>query len=253
MGLNYQFPSLKKIGKLPTIELADGSLLQKYKDWFSGSEIQNCVPPLFRDFVIRFSLSFGDAEHDYIEIVHYNEEMTEFAACHIIDGKKVMELESYYAEYYEDKIHALVHAPLTTKYSEEWLRNEASATVTAVLAVQAFVLYHKPEVVPVYLSESPKQGKETAEKNSKPAQTRSKSRVADSVRKYIRLTAEDKIPVQRNYRAIQWQVRGHYRHLENKDGKRYVIYIKPHLAKRGNKPNAPRNIAVEANPKDLID
>lgn len=250
MGLSdYRFPSIKKIGKLPTIELSDGSLLQKYKDWFSGSGIQNCVPPIFRDFVIRFSLSFGDKEHDYIEIVHYNEEMTEFAACHIIDGKKVMELESYYAEYYEDKIHALVHAPITTKYSEEWLRNEASATVTAILAVQAFILYHKPDIVPVYLSDPPKQRKKN-EENTGTVKT-SKKRVTDSVRRYIRLTSEDSAPIQRNYRAIQWQVRGHYRHLENKDGKRYAIYIKPHLAKRGNKPNSPQSFIVDADPKKV--
>lgn len=246
----YQFPSINKLGKLPTIEISAPNLAQKYAIWFREAEgIQRCIPPLYRDFVIRHTEQFEEDLHSYIEIVHYSDDLTAFEVCHIMDGKKVLTVESDYADYYDLDVHAAVHAPATTPWGLSWIKNEGLATVFCVLSVQAFILYHKPEVVPVELPEPARKNKKTAE-SKKEAVPAPKSHIKNSVRHYIRLAAEDYAPAKRNYRSIQWQVRGHYRHLEHKDGTKYAIYIKPHLAKRGNRCSSPQSVIVSADPEN---
>lgn len=219
MGLNYQFPSLKKIGKLPTIELSEANLANKYAIWFREAEgIPRCVPPLYQDFVIKHRFAFADGEHDFVDIVHYSDDLTQFEVCHVMDGKKILTSATDYADYYDLTVHAEVRIPENSPWDIAWLKNEGFSAVFMVLAVQAFILYHKPDVIPTELPEPKGKKKKSAEQRNT-SSAPSKSRVKDSVRRYIRLTAEDEAPVQRNYRAIQWQVRGHYRHLEHADGK----------------------------------
>lgn len=249
MGLNYQFPSISKISKLPCIDVSEVNLAIKYQEWFREAEgIQRCVPPLYQDFVIKYSLDHGTGEHNYIDIVHYTDDLTQFAVCHVMDGKKILTTESDYSDYYDLTVHATVKVPSTSPYDMAWLKNEGLATVFGVLAVQAFILYHKPEIVPVELPEPKRKQKKTSE-NRETSVSAPKSHIKDSVRHYIRLAAGDYAPAKRNYRSIQWQVRGHYRHLEHKDGTKYAVYIKPHFAKRGEKKNIPQTVVVDADTK----
>ncbi len=249
----YQFPSLSRAAsKLPCIDIAGIGLAERYQLWFREAEgIPRCVPPLYQDFVIRYSLRFGGGDHSYVDIVHYSDDLTQFEVCHTMDGKKILTAESDYADYYDLMVHAKVHAPSTTQYQLDWLKNEGLAAVFCVLATQAFILYHRPDVVPVEIPQP--QGKSKSKTGSVAAPA--KSHIKDSVRQYIRLTESDQAPAQRNYRAIQWQVRGHYRHLERADGTKYAVYVKPHLAKRGNKqnvPNAPKTIEIDAVPNKEV-
>lgn len=234
-------PSLEKAEKLPQINVEQCDLVQKYLDWFNANKgISRTVPPLYKDFTIKFSRSYNGVVHNYIEIVHYFDDLCGFDACHVIDGKKVMTVRSNYADYVDSTIKLSASVPVQTKYTNDWLKNEATAVGCTVIAVQMYILYHRPELVPVEIVPDTRRAspKKSSTHNSTQRPVR---KISDKKRVIIRLSASDPEPRRINYRSIQWQVRGHYRHLQN--GK--IIYIKPHLAKRGWKKNAAPKIEIE--------
>lgn len=241
---DYVFPAVGKLGKLPHITVAETDLIQKYLDWFdSHKELPRTVPPLWKDFVLEFSRRFpaekgkSAATHYYTEVVHYHDDLCGFDAMHIIDGKKVLVVESRYSDYRADgMMYATGRAPETTKYTEQWLRNEGISVTATIIAVQLYILCHKPEVVPVVLPEPPKRHK-AANPPKKPV-PRPKV-IKDTVTKYIRLTSSDPEPKQIKYRAVSWMVRGHYRNQYYKTGNK-LIYIAPHRAARGEKKLKPQ-------------
>lgn len=235
---NWIPPSVKSMEKLPTIEVIGENTIQVYLDWFNENKtIPRTIPPLYRDFVIRFSRTYPNktpglppVPHQYIECVHYAEDLASLEVCHVIDGKKVINVQSEYVQYDGPTVYAKASAPGSSPYDESWLKNEGMAVIYSVLAVQAYILYHRPEVVPVYLDSVPEK---KAKKSSLDGGGKEKKKVISvTVRKFIRLSVEDKPPKERNYRAIQWAVRGHYRRLSHKDGTEYMVYIRPHLAAR---------------------
>lgn len=240
----WTIPSVSKLDKMPTIEFTAVNLLCEYRDWFNThKEIPRCIPPLYQDFCIRYKLQFGEREHDYIDIVHYNDELTALAACHCIDGKKVLFVESHYLDYDGANIKSSLRVPAKSRYSEDWLKNEAVATIFAVLGVQAYLLYHRPDIVPVFVDAKPSAKR-------KPAKAQPRTRTVSNIQKrYIRIGADDKPPRIVNYKAIQWTVRGHYRRITDKDGNRRMIYIKPHTAKRGKKKITAARILIKEETK----
>lgn len=241
----YTFPSLKKAAKLPQIILDGDNAVQKYRDWLADSGIFPTVPPLHQDFVLRYTCSFNGRSHDYADIVHYVEDLTAFVCCHSIDGKKVMEVSCDYAEQNTPgELSCSGFYPPTTPYTETWLRNEGCAVATAVVSVQAFILYHRPDVIPEELP-APKPRKAVSS-HAKPS--RRTTTVKDVRHHIIRLDPVDTIPVAKNYRAIQWRVRGHYRRIKGADGQQRLVYVRPHTAQRGKKKISPPDIIIkEAN------
>lgn len=233
-------PSLKAAEKLPCIEIAEPDQVQTYLDWFDAhGEINRCIPPLYKDFIIKFSRRFSEGRrtpdtHHYVEIVHYDDTLTELEAVHVLDGKKILRIAANYAEIDGKRIHVKLTAPTNSPFTESWLKDEAVAVACTVLSVQAHILYHRPEVIPVVLP--------APERRSGGKRTPTQRKIKQTVRKYIRLSASDPLPSVRNYRAIQWQVRGHYRRITGADGKERLVYVRPHLAKRGNRKTAARLI-----------
>lgn len=256
MAMTWTPPSRKAAQKLPAIEIAETNQVQTYLDWLDGNPgIPRTVPPLFRDFAVRFSRSYfsperGDKEprkFEYEEVVHYEDDLARLWVSHSIDGRKVLMVSSEYVQYDGVTVRATVTAPHTTPYTEEWLQREGVAALYTVLAVQAYILYHRPEVVPVELAEPPRN------RGASPARTPGRKPVktiGGTVRKIIRLSAADPAPpMERHYKAIQWNVRGHYRRLTRKDGTPYLAYVKPHLAKRGEAKAAANTYRLTAAPK----
>lgn len=240
--MSYTFPSLKNAEKLPQIVLDGDNSVQRYRDWLSESGIVPTVPPLHEDFVLRYSCSFGGRRYDYADIVHYTDDLTGFIACHSISGKKALEVECSYLENDTPGIvsgHA--SAPASSPYREDWLRSESSAVCTAVIATQAYILYHRPELIPTVLPEPQRRT------SKKPYAAKRAAYVARERRQIIRLGDPGRLPVAKNYRAIQWQVRGHYRRLKNPDR---LVYIRPHTAQRGKKKLSPAPIIVKEAPND---
>lgn len=236
----WQPPSIAAMGKLPAIDIEGVNRSQYYLDWFDAHpEIPRAIPPIYRDFIIRHSRSYYSPDKDkaervysYIECIHYNDDMTELDACHVIDGKKVLTVHSRYLDYDGIHVKASLSAPGSTRYTEEWLRREGIATIYTALALQAYILYHRPEVVPVYLSEAATQKRNV---KSVPAKKSAVKKITPTVKRYIRLSEADVERVTRQYRAIQWMVRGHYRRYTRKNGEQYLRFVAPHTAKRGEK------------------
>lgn len=204
------------------------------------------VPPVWQDFTIRFTLNFA-RRIDYVEIVHYSDDFTAMQCCHCIDGKKAMEITLDYNDLHGDNIPFRFSAPETTTHSRDWLENEAFAVLRTVLSVQYFLLMHRPEVVPVLLEPSGRK-KSARSTHASPAPKKLKP----AVRQYIRLSAEDKPPIQRTYRAVTWSVRGHYRRIRTRDGEQKTVYVRPHTASHfgGKRKLISPGIRVEAKPEE---
>lgn len=223
----WQPPSLKKMDRLPGIELAGNGFIAYYTWFYEHPEINRAVPPVYPDFTIRYHRGPPDLRepHDYTVCVHYAEDLTAFAACHVRDGKKILTAFCDYTD-----MRAQISAPDNLPFSPDWIEREGRDVVQIVLAVQAYILYHQPQIVEKVLTEPPRERKRT---DRKPAD-RPTGHIGQTRTHYIRLS--ETIPKERNvnYRAIQWTVRGHYRHI-TKQGKPTLVYIAPHLAKRGEK------------------
>lgn len=115
-------------------------------------------------------------------------------------------------------------------YEEEWLKQTMLACSFVVIAVQAYMLYFKPEIVEQIYTPS--------ETTSTPAKSRKKRITAEPIRirktkiKRISLKKQDRPPKDINYRKLSWFVRGHYRHV-GKEKK--LKYIQPFTCNRGGK------------------
>lgn len=253
--MTWQPPSVKAAAKLPTIEIEGVNRVQHYLDWLDAhTEIPRAVPPLYREFRILFRRSYyapgKDARervYEYAEIVHYDDDLAGFAAAHVIDGKKVCLVTTRYVDYNGVNVKAAVTAPPSTPYQLDWIRREGVAVVYTVLSVQAYLLYHRPEIVPVFLTDPPKPRAQRAAPRKAEPKPRA---VRDTVKRYIRLSETDAEPTARQYRAIQWTVRGHYRRLTDKQGAERLVYIKPHTAKRGEKRLKTSGLILKAGKED---
>ena len=240
----WQEPSLKKLGKLPCIELAGEGTVEEIKGWLKEHpEISRCVPPLYPDFVLRYKVRINSKLHEYVDIVHYSEDLTVFAVVHCIDGKKVLRADVDYNGVEGDRVPIYGTYPASSPYKDEWLQYETTATVPAVLAVQAYLLYHRPDVIPQVIDRpAPKPRKVPR----KPEYKQSDRTVAPTVRRIIRITPEElREPKPKKYRAISWQVRGHYRRITGRDGEQRLVYIRPHTACRGKRKLAPGTIKIK--------
>lgn len=230
-------PKLSTVGKFPTVDIRGD--VNEYIQWFFLGGINPFIPPIYREFVILFDSTGGKCTV-YVEYLN----MAQFRLCF----------------YRGDKKKFFVSVDYDKASGNEWefdfhnCSNDASNERTSmiiirlVLAVQAYILYHKPDVVPILIIDGgeKKPPKKSAAKSVSAEPDR---KIKKQVKKYIRLDAEDskimrdKSP--RNYRAIQWQVRGFYRRQNYKGGKTKMIYIAPHSAKRGEKKIKNIKIIVE--------
>lgn len=229
--MSWTPPSIKKLGNLPHIVVEEVDQIQKYIDWYNANPgIPRTVPPIYQDFVIEFSRSYlpGPRTYRYIEIVHYDDDLCGFQVAHVIDGKKMGIISSRYEDYDDARIKIGLTAPTSTLYKVEWMKQEGVTAACTVLAVQMYILYHRPELVPVEL---PEPRRERLPAGKKPQNGMARKVIADTRRQIIRLGEKDTDFRVVNYRKIQWTVRGHYRRL--KSGK--VVYVRPHAARRGNK------------------
>lgn len=226
-------PNLKKLD-LPTIEIPEENAVDKYHYWLDAHpEINRAVPPIYKDFTIRFSKSFTYPDrpkviHDYIDIVHYSDDLCAFAVCHVIDGKKKLISICDYDWIKAQNYNIICLVPHINSMSDEFIQTEPSSPVSLTIAIQNFLFLHKPEIIPTVLPKSDRRSKPTTVNTQK---QQPHKKVKDTVKQYIRL--DGTIPKVRtyHYNKLQWQVRGHYRKTTH-DKKPCLIYIAPHYAKR---------------------
>lgn len=238
---DIKIPSKKQMEKLPLIIVEGGS--NPYILWLKEhTEIDRRVPPVYPEFIIK------SPENDimYTIVVAYNHECTAFAArVWLNDELFIKRLTGDYNDEAGDgtchgfKGHAVVDNAATNKYDEQWIRTMCLAVGCSITAIQAYLLYHKPDIVEQIYTPS-----EAAKKE--PKQKKRRRVVAEPIRirktkiKRIRLdSAVDKPPRNINYKKLAWHVRGHYRHV-GKDKK--LKYIQPFVCNRKDGAKAKRII-----------
>lgn len=248
-------PSEKNRAKLPQINLVNSGTAVKYVNWFRDHpEIDRAVPPVFDDFCINYTVTFPrecgkkEATYAYTDIVHYAEDRQSFVLCHVFNGRKILIAEVDYERIQPDgNVFVYSRSPENTQFDHDWLQNEALSAAFCVLSTQAFILYHKPEIKPVYLS-SPADPRKNSASPRKPAK---RATVLNPERRKL-VYLDGKMPTERivHYRKIKWGVRGHYRRIIGRGGESKTIYIKPHTAKRGEKKSAQAEIDIKAVPTE---
>lgn len=227
---NYTFPSDKRLAKLPLIAIEGDA--NEYATWLHDHpEIDRRVPPIYQDFVIRHIQS----GHTYEIVAHYNDDFTAFCFRLRMDGDNLM---TAYTDYENINgttvgVNGGISARAADLYAEEWLKQTMLASSLLVIAVQAYMLYFKPEVVEqIYTpSETPSASADTSGKRRKRV-TAEPIRIRKAKIKRINLKKQDRPPKDINYRKLSWFVRGHYRHV-GKEKK--LKYIQPFTCNRGGK------------------
>lgn len=228
-------PKLSAVDKFPTVDILGD--YNEYIRWFFSSGINPFIPPIYEKFVILF----GEGKRVvYVEYL----KMTQFRFCFYSEGKK-----KFFAQVdYENTAGNDWDVNFKNCSDDRTNEDNCFQIVRLVLAVQAYLLYHKPEVVPI-LTNRVQKNRNTSQNTEKKTSAAPPRKIKKQVKKYIYLNTteekalKDKTP--RNYRAIQWQVRGFYRRQNYKGGKTRLIYIAPHSAKRGEKKLKNIKIIVE--------
>lgn len=250
----WSFPSVKQMSRLPSVDVVGVNRIQTYLDWFDAhKELTRLVPPLYENFTLHFTRSYYDPRrdkgprvYDYLECVHYYPGLSTLEICHVLDGKKILTVSADYAQFDGPTMRGVASAPASSPYTHAWLQNEGMSVLATVIAVQLYILYHKPDIQPICL-DAPAKRQAAGGSPSTRART-----IKNTVHKIIRLSAEDdaKDPIQRHYHKIQWSVRGHYRRITGKDGKEKLTYVRPHTAGRGQRKKKAGPISLIDPPKE---
>ena len=223
----YTFPSQKSMSKYPLIKINGNP--NDFSKWINAHpEIDNRVPPIYQNFRIEFTAS---EEFPCSIFVHYNDNLTAFLCKIRFNGENFATVKSDYENYTSEfEVNAAVPQRIADKYVNTWINEFLTAAVTIILAVQAYMLYFKPEIVEqIYAPAESKLRKTTTKKrrvNAEPIKIR------QTKIKRIVLNANDRPPKNIDYKKLSWHVRGHYRHV-GKEKK--LRYIQPFVCNRGGK------------------
>ena len=232
------FPSDKACEKLTHISVS-GNAAELIK-WLSNhTEIDLRVPPVFSGFFVIEMLYDG---HNVSLCVTYNKDKTVFAFRCSMDKERLLIASVDYNKIGSDRTivaHQSVRLSASRKYQEKSIDDLTQNSVFLILAVQAYMLYHTPEVIEHTVS-SPahkKGANETKSNNTNKQSTPDVIKIKKSVQKLIRINPSALPPREYKYKKLAWSVRGHYRHV-GKDKK--VKYIAPFTCNRGESNRKPK-------------
>lgn len=224
----FPFPSKKKMAKLPVIKLdGDGA---RFVSWLlEHEEIDTQVPPLYQNFVIEMG-------HITI-LVCYTDDAVRFYAkiWESFDGEEKLALSicvNYSGCSNREFLirHSKISKTPTTEREQEFYERLAKSIAWNVIAIQAYILYHKPEIIEqIYAPDVDHKSNETQKKKRVVSQP---IRIRKTKIKRITLTEQDKPPKEIHYNKLSWSVRGHYRHV-GKD--KHLVYIQPTVRNRNGK------------------
>lgn len=230
-----EFPSDKACEKLPRIVV--GGNANAMFEWINQhTEIDRRVPPVFYGW---FVVELQQDEYKIVICATYNEDKTAFAFRASINGLRSVIAGMDYSKIDNNGVvtidsHYSTGALRT--YSEEWLQQFAIFSVYIIIAVQAYILYHKPEVIEQVVDVSaPRKTSENA--HHKKRKKSGGVKIKSTVRKLIRIDTRDMPPREYKYKKLVWSVRGHYRRV-GKEKK--LKYIAPFTCNRGGAKNKPK-------------
>lgn len=218
---DYTYPSKKRLAKLPTIVVrGEGN---RFRDWMlSHPEIDRRVPPAFPDFVVEYE--------DYTVDYHYTPTMTGLHYRIWIADKAV---GRFYLDYVSVNSDRLLLSASPTNHALDQLGADTMQALGCqaalnALGVQAYMLYHKPELVEQIYTPGESHGT-TAKKHKV---TQQPIKIRKTKIKRITLTEQDTPKKEIHYNKLSWHVRGHYRHV-GKD--KHLVYIQPSVHNRNGK------------------
>lgn len=231
-----EFPSDKACEKLPRI-VVDGNANAMIEWINTHTEIDRRVPPVFSGW---FVVDLQQDEYKTAICTTYTKDKTAFIFRASINGLRAVIASMDYDKIDNDGF-ATIDPHYSTgalrTYSEEWLQQFAIFSINVIIAVQAYILYHKPEVIEHVVDVSA--NRKTSDHAPKNHQKRKKSsvKIKSTVRKLIRIDTRDLPPREYKYKKLAWSVRGHYRHV-GKEKK--LKYIAPFTCNRGGAKNKPK-------------
>ena len=230
-----EFPSDKACEKLPRIVV--GGNVNAMIEWINQhTEIDRRVPPVFSGW---FVIELQQDDYKIVICATYTNDKTAFCFRASINGLRAVIASMDYAQIDNDGI-AIVDSHYSAgalrTYSDEWLQQFAIFSVFSIIAVQAYILYHKPEVIEQVVDAS-SQRKTPDNANQKKRKKNGSVKIKSTVRKLIRIDTRELPPREYKYKKLAWSVRGHYRHV-GKEKK--LKYIAPFTCNRGGTKNKPK-------------
>lgn len=230
-----EFPSDKACEKLPRIVV--GGNASAMIEWVNQhTEIDRRVPPVFSGW---FVIELQQDEYKIVICATYTKEKTAFVFRASINGLRAVIASMDYAQI-DDNGFATIDSHYSTgalrTYSEEWLQQFAMFSVYSIIAVQAYILYHKPDVIE-HVVDASAQRKTTDNAHQKKRKKSGNVKIKSTVRKLIRIDTRELMPREYKYKKLAWSVRGHYRHV-GKEKK--LKYIAPFTCNRGGAKNKPK-------------
>lgn len=237
-----EFPSDKACKKLPRIVV--GGNANAMLEWINQhTEIDRRVPPVLSGW---FVIELQQDEYKIVICATYTNDKTAFVFRASINGLRAVIASIDYAQIDNDGV-ATVDSNYSTgalrTYSEEWLQQFAIFSVYVIIAVQAYILYNKPEVIEQAVDASDPR-KTPNNSHQKKRKKNGNVKIKSTVRKLIRIDTRELPPREYKYKKLAWSVRGHYRHV-GKDKK--LKYIAPFICNRGGangKPKAKTYVVV---------
>lgn len=230
-----EFPSDKACEKLPRIVV--GGNANAMLEWINQhTEIDRRVPPVFSGW---FVIELQQDEYKIVICATYTNDKTAFCFRASINGLRAVIASMDYAQIDNDGV-ATIDSHYSTgalrTYSEEWLKQFAIFSVYIIIAVQAYILYHKPDVIEQVVDASA-QRKTPDNAHQKKRKKSGNVKIKSTVSKLIRIDTRELPPREYKYKKLAWSVRGHYRHV-GKEKK--LKYIAPFTCNRGGAKNKPK-------------
>ena len=230
-----EFPSDKACEKLPRIVV--GGNANAMLEWINQhTEIDRRVPPVLSGW---FVIELQQDEYKIVICVTYTNDKTAFVFRASINGLRAVIASMDYAKIDNDGVATVdchCSAGALRTYSEEWLQQFAIFSVYFIIAVQAYILYHKPEVIEQVVDASAPR-KTPDNDHQKKRKKNGSVKIKSTVRKLIRIDTRELLPREHKYKKLAWSVRGHYRHV-GKEKK--LKYIAPFTCNRGGAKNKPK-------------
>lgn len=230
-----EFPSDKACEKLPRIVV--GGDANAMIEWINQrTEIDRRVPPVFSGW---FVIELQQGKYKIVICATYTNDKTAFVFRASINGLRAVIASMDYATIDNDGV-AEVDSHYSTgalrTYAEDWLQQFAIFSVHVIIAVQAYILYHKPEVIEQVVDASASH-KTPENAHQKKRKKNGSVKIKSTVRKLIRIETRELPPREYKYKKLAWSVRGHYRRV-GKEKK--LKYIAPFTCNRGGAKNKPK-------------
>lgn len=245
----------KQLDRYPTIKLSSKKA-DELVAWFKSSKLSPLIPPIYQDFVIKtdgqaYDLVYHDKNEpptkEFFTIercchVQYNDAKTKLRMTYFDDRTRILTVDADYQSFDNDTraLHMTAEA-ISTRVSSDEIEKLSGAFMQLVFAVQAYILYHKPEEIE--REYTPPKSKVDKESLPPPLTLKKSSttRIKKTVGKIINIPDSEKPPRKYNYHTLSWSVRGHYRRVgKNKE----LRYISPQIRNRS-KPRKTQKRTIE--------